>query len=342
MVDEDARDVSRLVASAKDGQWGNVFRILDHKPKLINCIPEDMAWGVLHQAAWWQNEDAVVKLLYQYPTCDSEIKTKQDLENITGPGKTPEWIAKTLNGGNQKIADLLLRFHINQRNERFGGDIPTYITYQEGEKIDRVGPPLLRLTLASYKKIFHPSKIDQYAPFKMIMKETFQYEVDGLHWEHAMEKICSSIGAFDKGAADFLKKPPADEQRFFARIIKLYSKNHVYREVNESLRRQSPQIGSSYYKPIADDLTLGPYTFFLDVLLFYWDDLTKVSAVTYRGANMKDTDVSRYTKGTRFVWLNFVSSSKSREVAIGFVQGYACNVLFEISNDTPGTEFWRP
>ena len=343
MVDEDAHDVSQLVASAKYGQWEEVFLILDRKPNLINCIPEDRVWGVLHQAAWWQNEDAVVKLLYQYPTCDSEIKTKRG-RSESGPGKTPEWIARIIKG-NQKIADLLLGFHTNKRNERFGGEIPTCITYQEGRKIDRVGPSLLVLTLASYKKVFHPSKIDVGTAFKQILKQTFQFEIEGSNWKHAMQKICSSIGAFDKEAADFLSEDvqshgTTDEQRFFARTIKLYSKDHVYHQVNESLRRQSiPTNDGRRYRPTADDLALGPFSLFLDVLLFYWMELTRVSTKTYRGGYLKDSDIKKYTKNTRFVWLNFVSSSKNREIAI---ERFARNVLFEISNDTPGTAFWRP
>lgn len=341
MVDEDAHDVSQLVASAKYGQWEEVFPILDRKPNLINCIPEERAWGVLHQAAWWKNEGAVVKLLYQYPTCDSEIKTKQDRKSEVGPGKTPEWIARILKG-NQKIADLLLGFHTNQRNERFGGDIPTYITYQKGEEMDRKGPPLLVLTLASYKKTFHPSTIDVGTAFKQILKETFNFEIEGSHWKHAMQEIRSSIGAFDKEAANFLSKDvpscgTTDEQRFFARTIKLYSKDHVYRQVNKSLLQQNHD--GHYYRPTGDDLALGPFSLFLDVLLFYWMELTRVSTKTYRGMYLTDSDISKYTKNTRFIWLNFVSSSKNRKIAI---ERFARNVLFEISNDTPGTAFWRP
>lgn len=132
MTDENAWDVSRMVEQVKYGRWEEVFSILDRKRNLINCIPdlEERAWGVLHQAAWWQDEGTVEKLLYQYPTYDSEIKIKQDQANASGPGKTPEWIARTLKG-NKKLQTSILE---NKRNERFGGDIPTYVTYQEGEK----------------------------------------------------------------------------------------------------------------------------------------------------------------------------------------------------------------
>lgn len=92
-VDEDAKDVSEMVLAAKNGEWSKVYYIVDRKPYLINCIPEDRAWGALHQSAWWNNKDAVTKLL-ACPNCDSEIKTKQDRANETGPGKTPLWIAE--------------------------------------------------------------------------------------------------------------------------------------------------------------------------------------------------------------------------------------------------------
>ena len=148
-----------------------------------------------------------------------------------------------------------------------------------------------------------------------------------------MEKICYSMGAFDKDAAELLYINPStctEKHCFFARIIKLYSKNHVYCEVNKSLRQQSLQTSDSY-KITADDYALGPYMLFLDVLLFYWDELAKVSTITYRGAYLEDDDMQMYTEDTWFVWLNFVSSSKSREI----VKGFPGNVLFEITMTHP-------
>ena len=126
-----------------------------------------------------------------------------------------------------------------------------------------------------------------------------------------------------------------DEQRFFARTVKLYSKDHVYREVNESLRREGQ---GRNYKATADDLALGPYTLLLDTLLFYWDELRRVSTQTFRVMNLSSDDQNMYKKDTQFVWLNFVSSSKEKQAVLHFPH----NTLFEISNDTPGAEFWQP
>ena len=108
--------------------------------------------------------------------------------------------------------------------------------------------------------------------------------------------------------------------------------DHVYREVNKSLRRQ----GMKDYKATGQDLALGPYTLFLDILLFYWLHLNPVSAKTYRGISLSDEELKRYKVGTKFVWLSFVSSSCERSSSFGG------NTLFEISNDAPEAAFWRP
>ena len=114
--------------------------------------------------------------------------------------------------------------------------IPTYTTYQDGN-----GPPLLLLTLTNFKKTFHSSSASIGEVFKTILKEVFDFETAGTHWKHAMEKVSFSIGAFDLEAGNFLatdepSSGTTDEQRFFTRTVKLYSMDHIYREVNESLR----------------------------------------------------------------------------------------------------------
>ena len=74
-----------MVSAAKNGKWSEVYSILDLKQYLINCIPEEQAWGALHHAACHKNKDAVRKLL-DYPTCDSEIKDKARPEQPIRPG----------------------------------------------------------------------------------------------------------------------------------------------------------------------------------------------------------------------------------------------------------------
>ena len=140
-VDEDSKDISRMVLAAKNGEWSVVFSILDRKPNIVNCIPEERAWGALHQAAWYKDGERVKKLL-SYRTCDSEIKTKQDRKNEAGPGRTPLWIAQNLKP-NVGVANILEEAAKNQRGNRFGGYVDTYITARSGEKMDKEGLPVV-------------------------------------------------------------------------------------------------------------------------------------------------------------------------------------------------------
>ena len=337
-IDQDSTDSSQMVLAAKYGEWSKAFSVIDRKPYLINSIPEEQTWGALHYAAWHQNEEVVRKML-AYPTCDSQIKTKQGENNKTGPGKTPMWIAQHVEP-NKHIASILDNFLKNEREKRFGGTIPTYATAKDGEKMDKEGLPLLCLALANYKQTFHPGEVTPHVTFRNLLKQVFDYVDVSSHWSSAMEKTSSSVYAFDKASADYLSSDvvfpnTTDEQRFYARAVKLYTKDHIYREVNTSLRRQSQ---GSTYKPTADDLALGPYTLLLDTLLFYWSELNPVSTTTYRGMTLGESDIKMYAKGTQFVWLNFVSSSLDKSIADTF----GGNTIFEISNDAPDAAFWRP
>ena len=338
-VEEASRLVSKMVLAAKNGKWSEVFPILDEKKYLINCIPEERAWAALHQAVWWNNMPNVQRLL-KYPSCDSQVKTKQDRANESGPGKTAEDIARKK--GFTDIAKFLKDFHDEHRESRFAGAIPTYVTAKDGERMDREGLPLLLLSLANYKKTFHPDSIIPHEAFSKILREVFDYMDHGpSHWLEIKKKVTSSLCAFDKNAADHLSamndhSPRTDsEKAFFIELVKLYTSNHVYSALNKALRREGQR---GQYRPTGDDLALAPYALSLDVILFHWKELKPVSKTTYRRMkNMKDEDLKKYAKGTQFVWLSFVSSSLVKEAIEGFG-----DILFEISNDTPGAEHWQP
>ena len=326
MVDQDSKDVNAMVLAAKYGRWSEVYAILDRKHYLVNCIPEDRSWAALHQAAWWGSERAVKKLL-KYPSCDSEVKTRG---GEFGPQCKPSEIAnkKDFPG----IKNVLDEFSKNERAKRFSGKIPTYVTAQDGVKMDKEGLPLLLLTIANYKQTFHPATIDVHTAFMGLMKEVFEYTWND--WEEAKEKISSALSAFCKAASDDLRKESTDEEKFHASIVRLYTRDYIYRTANKALRRE----GQEEYKATGDDLAVGPYDLMLDILLFYWNDLNPVSETTYRGLKMSDDDLKKYSKGTQFVWLSFVSSSLDRSAASNFGN----TILFEISNNTPGAELWRP
>ena len=71
----------KMTMAAKYGGWDTVWQILNRKPYLVNCIPEERAWAILHQAVWWKDVIAVKKIL-AVPGCDSELLTKNGLRPL--------------------------------------------------------------------------------------------------------------------------------------------------------------------------------------------------------------------------------------------------------------------
>ena len=93
-----------LVLAAKNGFWDTVWTILKHKPYLINYIPEERSWGLLHQACYWENEEAVVRLLNN-PYCDPHLLTKNGLRanDITRTSRLKRLIEAAQGGGDKGV-----------------------------------------------------------------------------------------------------------------------------------------------------------------------------------------------------------------------------------------------
>ena len=65
-IEEEANDVNHLVEAARNGNWETVWSILGEptnvkKAYLINAIPENRRWGVLHQAVYWKKKGSFDK-----------------------------------------------------------------------------------------------------------------------------------------------------------------------------------------------------------------------------------------------------------------------------------------
>ena len=83
------KEVHELLNHASLGKFAQVWESLDAIPDFINCIPGDIAWGILHEAAYRGRKVNVVKVL-SYPECDPLILTRQDESNKFGPGRTAD------------------------------------------------------------------------------------------------------------------------------------------------------------------------------------------------------------------------------------------------------------
>lgn len=86
----------RAIDLAKTGQWEDLFTLLDFRKDIVNIRPDVRDYGVLHQAAFHGDRDAVNALLKTYGA-DPARRTKS--------GKTAAEVARE--HGNSKVADVI-------------------------------------------------------------------------------------------------------------------------------------------------------------------------------------------------------------------------------------------
>lgn len=339
-IEDDANKIDILVSSAKIGQWENVWTILGNpenpqRDRLFNVIPENRRWGILHQAVYWKTPSVVQKLL-KYSACDSGIRAKQCTSEC---GYTGRMNAKEIAGayGYNNIADLLEK----NENSIEKQNVPTFQSldsYTQGE-----GLGLLTVTLAAYKKTFHPDRVDPNKSVIAVLGDIFTdiSRSDG-RWKEVKEKVCDSVYTVCGDDENYTRiKDSKNCQQFFEAIINTYTaeENYMYTYLNLAFRRQR----DAAYRPTGDDLSLGPYAVMYQMLLLFWPELNRETGTTYRKMLLTKADADQYCIGKRFVWQSIVSSTTTLRYAIPFLtcgpEGEQ-SVIFTIDNRT--NCLWQP
>lgn len=336
-IEQDRADIQRMFAGAKEGNWGEVWRILGTpgrplKPYLINLVPEDRRWGLLQQAVWWNNH-AAIRTLLQFQACDKTLKAK---DGISEKGPT---------GGNtaQQIADLfgyleaskIIQNHITPESEE---DIETF--YDGNSSIENEEYGLFRLTLAAYKGAFHPSYVDKTKQLPVLLNDIFKHVNTGKNWIAVRDKVSQSLYPACKEASNVVSQCTT-KLDFYKMIVNVYTDEttQLYTYLNTALRRQR----DTGFKPTANDLALGPYILMFHLLLFCWRNLVREKTETHRKMKISARDLAKYQPGTKFTWLSFVSSSVQQQCAQIFpscAPSGDLEVHFIIDNS--GDSQWQP
>ncbi|KAL3855258.1 hypothetical protein ACJMK2_014839 [Sinanodonta woodiana] len=337
-IDEESQELNNLLLYAKGGQWENVWPIIGtpENPKrayLINSIPENRRWGVLHQAVYWRNPNIVQKLL-KFRACDSSLKTKECTSEV-GPTSGMTAIELASAYGCTEVKKVLTNHICNFETET--DEIDTFYPWHADMELKGFG--LIHITLAAYKNTFHPKNIDPRKPIVTVLGDIFNdLNTSQNRWKDVRDKICDSLYVVSDESAKQLKEC-ASRQTFYETIVNVYTdeSTFLYTIMNTALRRQNV----SDYKPSAMDLAMGPYVVMYQTLLLFWAELNRENATTYRRMLLTKQDVDKYQIGVRFTWLSFVSSSVELEKALPFptrskVKG-GCIVIFTIDNTISST-----
>lgn len=336
-IEEDSVCVKQLLEAAKFGRWNEVWGILGTPDKpmkqyLLNCIPEERRWGVLHQAVYFNNKD-VLKTLLRFKSCDSSIRTKDGIcEKGECGWKTPLEIAEQF--GHSDMTTLLQNTPCPLSNQ----EIPTFHTFGSAAGNEKL--QLFKITLAAYKETFYPFPIQPLKPMSLVMTDIFSYIDSGENWKKVRDRICQSLFCMCQEATGNLDQATT-KLEFYSALIGGYTNEDIrlYDHLNTSLRRQH----CANYLPSAEDLAVGPYVLMYNLLLLNWKELKKEPSKTYRKMLISDEDISKYKKGVKFSWLSFVSSTTRYENAVPFptvAPSGGQSILFIIDNTVNSS--WQP
>lgn len=304
-----------LLGGAKSGQWEIVWKVLGSpsapkKGYLINVIPENRRWGVLHQSVYWQNKNILYKLL-SFKSCDPQTLTKQCTSEC---GDTSRFTAKDVaNSYGHSSMVAVLDTHPGTET-RFEEQIPTFQSCSEFDEQHCLG--LISITLAAYKNAFHPSPIDPNKSITQVLKDVWdEINSSNTRWSNVRDVVADAVYPVCAENSSKIKHSKTRKQ-FFVAIINTYTleENYMYTYLNTAFRRQK----KNNYTPTGNDLAIGPYAVVYQMLLLFWQELPRENQTTYRRMIFKKSDLAKYKIGVKFVWSSVVSSSTVMTYAVAF------------------------
>lgn len=285
-IENDSKEIEKLLLSAKNGHWEEVWTILSSNGHFCNVIPENRRWGILHQSCYWNNVSIVEQLL-SYNVCDSGTLTKTCTSECGDTSrKSAEQIAESY--GYSNIAEVI-RGHKNDIDEQ---PLATFVRLEFYSHTDCLS--LISLTLASYKKAFHPRPIDGNKGIINVLQDIFNdMMLSDERWKQIMNKVCDSVFVVcEENYKNIVKSKTRLD--FFKSIIDTYTveQNYMYSYLSTAFRRQK----KVKYRPTGHDLAIGPYAVMYQMLLLFWKELPRESGTTFRQVLMLETDARQYQK----------------------------------------------
>ena len=315
------KDLYTMLQCAESGYWSNVFEFLDTNPILINQIPSDKEWGVLHWAAYKNNYIAVSRL-FKYTTCDITLRANT-------PGK--------LNGDRPvdltqlpDLESLLLNQSISQKHLSL--NIPNIIQHRhKGIAISHC----INTSLNQYSGILFPESLNlDKTNFIHLLDEVYSFISGEENWISVRNALSDTVSGFHSEIArNILQHNPRNldsRNAFFTRLVQQFiqERHCLYHTMNSVVYSSDDDV-------IADDYVtaLAPYAFVLNSILLSWGGLKSNRGKTYLIAR------DEYSIGDTFVWFSFVLCSSSPPVLPlnGDVEKY---VIVEIDN--ANTWKWCP
>ena len=320
LEEADAILIEEMSIALEKGDIVEVVKIIDANQHLVNVVPPKIGLGPLHQAAL-KGEVCIVNKLLNYPASNPDIKTTAAELNPYGAEITAEELT------DREDVKMEIRAKKHELSREYI-KCPTLVDISDSNLIlmDYTIPSIEKNRGVICSEMFQSSNFNV---FTKMMEDVFLYAHFTSNWEKVREIACGELIRFDNQMASHVKELETRES-FYNNLLVLYtsSKLAVFKNVNEELRNQAVKN----YKSI---IRFSVYSALVSSILFVWEDLLPYTEVTYRGMRIEREDLDKYSVGTEFAWLTFVSSTSDQKIAKKFGKigmDNRCNCLFIFDN----------
>ena len=331
LIKEDEQHVKTIGEEAKSKNWKNLFSLLDKWKNLVNKTDPDTGMAPLHYAAEANDVEAVQKILY-YPACDPAVKTS--IESSYGAEQTAAMITTS------DEVKAAIRWKEKKLQEEHTSE-PTYVSIHDSNLI------LMRYTAQTmeeykgdicdndlnleYLKVFPEMGLFIFDFINLgdarMSAELKAFPFVPNNWKKAKSVVLTEIHKFDVTLSETLAKTTKIDS-FFKELIKWYTTDFIYIKLNIELRNQSLNKPSTKTE-------FRAYSALTNAILL--QNLLKrpvYTQKTFRGMDVGESDIKKYSKGKEFAWLSFTSSSSDEN------KSFSGNCKFIIDNSN--TCIWSP
>ena len=313
----DTQKVGQISEALEKGDIYGVVAIIDTNQHLVNEVPAKIGLAPIHQAALMGNVTVVEKIL-NYPAVDPDVLTTEAVKNVHGAGKTAEELTSS-----EKV-----KAAISWKKQQMTREYYTCPTFVEINDSNYILMNYSSPTMDAHRGLLCPENFDSesFSAFPQMLEDVFLYIHYSDKWKGAWDITSKELSRFERSLGEQVRKLNSKES-FYRFLIEVYTseKKRVYPSLNSELRNQA-------VKKKNKSTQFRVYSAIFNCILFVWGDLQPYTDVTYRGMIMSEEDLVAYSVGTKFAWLNFVSSSSSKKVVEKFKT--KPNSIFVIDNKT--------
>ena len=268
-----SEETENMIQYAKQVNFTKALAILSRYPSIVNFIPTNSTWGLIHYAAY-SNDFYVVKTILENPICNPSLSTIEFLNGIMQSSCTAYDIAQV-----ERVKTMILEQQQKRLEEKGNQLLQTCMSlkYEEDIKVESI-----ILILNCFINVLYQQTLQSRESliYSNLMNEIFTFIDTGKNWKKARREISLQLQSLDVRDASFLATGQDNgdimddiseaKEDFYSRVIQLYNRDYRSNYGNRFHSALNRSFSADNYKASffsLEDLALLAYGVLLNSIL---------------------------------------------------------------------------